>query len=160
EPGVWLVKEEPQQHAVVEAAGGSNKMSETVLVFLRSLDSKKRTRVLFVNETGRSITAFWLNYAGQEVPYGTLLSGQAKVYETYVSHPWIFRCSTSGSRMLAGDRMAHYAEEMAVAPSGGLGAALGRRGTRQPQPQRVAIMAPPPLKHSRETHAAFPADYK
>ncbi|GLC34706.1 hypothetical protein PLESTB_001231900 [Pleodorina starrii] len=176
EPGVWLLKEEVPAvdgSNVAAAPGGGDKVagnvvepkySEPAMVFLRSLNSNKRTRVLFANESGRNVTAFWLNYGGQEVVYGALLPGQAKIYETYVSHPWVFRCSETGERLVVGGRMAHFGEEAPPVPPPelglGLGLGLGRRTAPRPQPKRVAITAPPPLKHSRETHAAFPADFK
>ncbi|EFJ52264.1 hypothetical protein VOLCADRAFT_115903 [Volvox carteri f. nagariensis] len=120
EPGVWLMKDVPAAEGesasattAAAVAGGSSKavasvepkLSDPVMVFLRSLNSNQRTRVVFANESSRSVTAFWLNYGGQEVPYGALQPGQAK-------------------------------------------------------PKRVIITSPPPLQHTRETHAAFPADYK
>lgn len=63
------------------------------LAELRSLESRQRSPVQFVNRTRRNIEIFWLNFSGQQISYGTLDAAgrrlSAKAIDTFVSHPWI-----------------------------------------------------------------------
>lgn len=67
-----------------------------------------------------------------------------------MSHPWMFRCSVTGNRMVVDGRMAYYAEEMVAPPGKGLGL-LSLSNTcpsLRLQPKRVTITMPLPLEHS------------
>lgn len=48
-------------------------------VFLRSLRSAQQVSVTFVNRTAHPAVAIWLNFFGQEVAYGKLPPGEAKL---------------------------------------------------------------------------------
>lgn len=85
---------------------------------------------------------------GQEVVYGALRPGQSKVYDSYASHPWVFRCSTTDKRMMAGGRMAHYMEPPPPGDTGLLLSSSARRQAANPEPPRVHITPPPVLQHT------------
>ncbi len=48
-------------------------------VFLRSLRSAQQVSITFVNRTAHPAVAIWLNFFGQEVAYGKLPPGEAKL---------------------------------------------------------------------------------
>lgn len=45
----------------------------------------------FVNESGRTVSAFWVDTACAETYYWTLAAGESRVQQTFVGHVWRFR---------------------------------------------------------------------
>eukprot|EP00803_Ostreobium_quekettii_P006741 evm.model.scf_462.4 EVM.evm.TU.scf_462.4 scf_462:18879-19714(-) len=64
---------------------------------VRSLHSKVSTHVSFVNNLDVPVAILWLNYRGDEVLYATLRPGARYRQQTYVTHPWTFRCTRGGN---------------------------------------------------------------
>ena len=60
--------------------------------------------VRFVNRTERSIDVVWLNYEGIGVHYCTLKPGHCIDVNTFVGHPWIFRDSQTGDKLMVNSK--------------------------------------------------------
>lgn len=56
---------------------------------LRSWDGKTATTVRFVNDSGKPLMTFWLDYKGKRVPYQKLAPGASHDQPTFVTHPWV-----------------------------------------------------------------------
>ena len=56
--------------------------------------------VRFYNRTARFVDVVWLNYEGLGVKYVTLKPKQFVDINTFVGHPWIFRDSQTGEKMV------------------------------------------------------------
>ena len=56
---------------------------------IKSRSSNRRTRVTFVNRSGRRRTIMWINYQGIPQRYGVVPAGQSRSFSTFVSHPWM-----------------------------------------------------------------------
>ncbi len=56
--------------------------------------------VRFVNRTIRQVDVVWLNYEGIGVHYRSLTPNQWVDVNTYVGHPWIFRDSETGDKLV------------------------------------------------------------
>eukprot|EP00198_Chlamydomonas_reinhardtii_P004843 XP_001694179.1 predicted protein [Chlamydomonas reinhardtii] len=149
EPAVWpLPAADANADAGADSSEAPRRLSEPAMVFLRSVNSNVRSRATFVNDCTEPVTMVWLDYNGQEVVYGALRPGQSKVYDSYASHPWVFRCSTTDKRMMAGGRMAHYMEPPPPGDTGLLLSSSARRQAANPEPPRVHITPPPVLQHT------------
>ena len=46
-------------------------------------------QVNFVNQTGKTVSVYWLNYSGKRVFYKKLLAGKRYSQPTYLTHPWL-----------------------------------------------------------------------
>ena len=46
-------------------------------------------QVNFVNQTGKTVSVYWLNYSGKRVFYKKLLPGKRYSQPTYLTHPWL-----------------------------------------------------------------------
>ncbi|MBN3307995.1 von Hippel-Lindau-like protein [Amia ocellicauda] len=77
---------------------------------LRSLDSSVPTYVSFVNKCGRDAAAWWLNFSGDPTSYGIIKPGTALAMNTYITHPWVFRVSDSGAKLLANMKEVYFPE--------------------------------------------------
>ena len=56
---------------------------------IKSRNSNRRTRVTFVNKSGRRRDIMWINYQGIPQRYGVIPAGQSRTFSTFVSHPWM-----------------------------------------------------------------------
>lgn len=72
----------------------------------RSPVTRLETRILFANESGATVTLFWLDHAGVRRPYGTLRAGQVAERQTLVRHVWVVTDETGRelARFRAGER--------------------------------------------------------
>ncbi|XP_064649754.1 von Hippel-Lindau disease tumor suppressor-like [Lineus longissimus] len=66
----------------------------------KSIDTQMHSYVRFVNLTLRRVDVIWLNYQGIRVHYKTLDPEQYFNINTYVGHPWIFRDSLTGDKLV------------------------------------------------------------
>jgi hypothetical protein len=55
----------------------------------KSKVGKTHAQITFVNQTGETLSVYWLNYSGQRVFYKTLLAGKRYTQQTYLTHPWL-----------------------------------------------------------------------
>lgn len=56
--------------------------------------------VRFVNSTNRKVDVVWLNYEGQGIRYKSLDPHKYVDVNTFVGHPWTFRDSETGQKMV------------------------------------------------------------
>jgi len=49
------------------------------------------SNILFHNTSGVTVDIYWIDYYGNEAPYGTLGAGATLLQQTYVNHYWIAR---------------------------------------------------------------------
>ena len=56
---------------------------------IKSRNSNRRTRVTFVNRSGRRRDVMWINYQGAPQLFGTIPPGQSRSFTTFVGHPWM-----------------------------------------------------------------------
>ena len=56
---------------------------------LRSLSADSPTGITFVNQGGRDVRAYWIDYKGARVFYSQLSPGQRYGLNTFISHPWV-----------------------------------------------------------------------
>ena len=57
----------------------------------KSLNSSTPLDVRFDNETSQTVALYWLDFAGEEKPYGTIAPGASMPMGTYATHPWLAR---------------------------------------------------------------------
>ncbi|XP_019909172.1 von Hippel-Lindau-like protein [Esox lucius] len=69
--------------------------------FLRSLNADVKTNVHFINRSKQSARAWWLDYSGHPVSYGDIRTNELLSMTTYLTHPWVFRTSRNGAKLLA-----------------------------------------------------------
>ena len=67
---------------------------------LKSGPSVTMVMVTFVNSTERSVDVAWLDYKGQQFKVKTLQPLQRVDVNTFVGHPWIFRDSSTGDKLV------------------------------------------------------------
>ncbi|GAB1597938.1 von Hippel-Lindau disease tumor suppressor-like [Argonauta hians] len=75
-------------------------MAEAEAVRLRSQPSYQQSYVRFMNRTERQVDIVWLNYEGVSVHYKTLSSQHWVDVNTFVGHPWIFRDTNTGDKLV------------------------------------------------------------
>jgi hypothetical protein len=66
-----------------------------------SLVADTPVTILFVNNTSRTVSTYWIGYDCGAVRYSTLEPGQSYVQETFATHPWVVRAAATGE-VLAG----------------------------------------------------------
>ena len=67
---------------------------------LKSGPSMVHSLVRFLNCTVRRVEVVWLNHEGVGIRYKTLAPEQWVDVNTYVGHPWIFRDSLTGDKLV------------------------------------------------------------
>ncbi|XP_036812572.1 von Hippel-Lindau disease tumor suppressor isoform X2 [Oncorhynchus mykiss] len=77
-----------------EVVSGENKA-------LRSLNADVETHVNFINQSKQSARAWWLDYSGHPVSYGDIRTDGLLRMDTFLTHPWVFRASRNGAKLLA-----------------------------------------------------------
>lgn len=70
---------------------------------LRSEHSTYPLLVQFLNRTGRRVELIWVDYGGHWIRYKVLSPGDHFEIYTFVTHPWVFRDTVTGVRLLALD---------------------------------------------------------
>ena len=67
----------------------------------RSLESRTKSPVKFINKTGKDIEIFWLDFSGKEFSYGRIHSSEssALAINSFVTHPWIAKDCSTGQRL-------------------------------------------------------------
>ncbi|XP_071517189.1 uncharacterized protein [Panulirus ornatus] len=75
---------------------------------IRSLRSRQRSYVRFVNRTQRTVDVIWLDYNGVRQKYKTLIPGEAFKVNTFVTHPWIFRDAETTATLLVNSEEVFY----------------------------------------------------
>lgn len=70
---------------------------------LRSVRSDLMSAVTFISRTRRPVAIYWMNYEGQRVRYCVINYGDHFPLTTYESHPWIFRDSNNGDKLVTSD---------------------------------------------------------
>jgi hypothetical protein len=63
----------------------------------KAVNSRKQVDVEFKNNFSGPLEVVWLDYEGDQVPYGTLAPGGVVKMSTYVSHPWSFIYAETGN---------------------------------------------------------------
>jgi len=56
---------------------------------LRSRSSNISTEITFINDTGRSVRLYWINFEGERQLYAQIPPGQRVQQPTFAKHPWI-----------------------------------------------------------------------
>ena len=67
---------------------------------LKSGPSMVHSFVRFLNCTARRVDVVWLNHGGVGIKYRALGPNQWVDVNTYVGHPWIFRDSATGDKLV------------------------------------------------------------
>lgn len=102
----------------------------------RSWDRREATSLALENGSQSRVRVYWLNDAGEEVPYFSLDPGERGHLSTWTSHPWLFRDAASPARRLVVlDQTVFYAPRL---PPGLPGSARWRAVIREPRQQRWA----------------------
>lgn len=68
---------------------------------LRSVNSDIATHVQFINQSRHYARAWWLDFAGLPVSYGDIRPGSVSRMNTFLTHPWVFRDTRNGAKLLA-----------------------------------------------------------
>jgi len=55
----------------------------------RSTSGATESKITFVNESGRTVDLFWLDYEGDRVFYQTIPAGETREQLTWLTHPWV-----------------------------------------------------------------------
>ena len=74
----------------------------------RSLESKRFAHVTFVCRTRRKVDIFWLNFNGQKIKYATLTTGKKISFNTFHTHPWVFRDADTFDVLVANNCDEYY----------------------------------------------------
>lgn len=67
---------------------------------IRSDNSIVKSHVRFFNRMHRSIDIYWVDYQGRHVLYGTIAAVEYFDVRTFVTHPWVFRDSETGEKLV------------------------------------------------------------
>jgi len=71
-------------------------LSPAATLALRSQDGNTPTSIVFVNDYGKEIVVYWVNYTGQLVFYTFLAPNDFYIQQTYLTHPWIVYDQATG----------------------------------------------------------------
>ncbi|KAF3923472.1 hypothetical protein ABW21_db0208168 [Orbilia brochopaga] len=55
----------------------------------RSVKGDHAVKVIFINNRESAVRLWWLDYTGKRVDYGTVVKGEIREQETYITHPWV-----------------------------------------------------------------------
>ena len=83
-----------------EDSSNSGKQATHAKIGRKSLPSRVKSYIRFVNKTDRTVDVVWLNYEGLGVRFRTVPPGQFVDVNTFAGHPWIFRDSHSGDKLV------------------------------------------------------------
>jgi von Hippel-Lindau disease tumor supressor len=72
--------------SVVASSAASTCPSEAAL---RSQNSARKTRIVFLNARHGVINVFWINYQGRRQFFRSLAPGEKWSYDTFATHPWV-----------------------------------------------------------------------
>jgi len=75
----------------------------TAVAPLKSLRCDSQSLVTFISRTRRPFSVYWLDYHGNRVRYCQLGYAQQFNIRTYETHPWIFRDSETGDKLVTAD---------------------------------------------------------
>ena len=75
----------------VFTASQSEEFQLNITHVLQSVSSDTYVNLEIVNLSGATLEVFWVNFAGLELHYGTLMDGDSYMQGTYATHPWRFR---------------------------------------------------------------------
>ncbi|KAG5267266.1 hypothetical protein AALO_G00219840 [Alosa alosa] len=75
---------------------------------LKSLNSDTRTYVIFINKSSRRARAWWLDFKGKPVSYGDISPNGTLRMNTFLTHPWVFRVTENGAKLLANRQEVYY----------------------------------------------------
>lgn len=67
---------------------------------LRSTQGIRETSITFINKTQHPVMIFWIDYAGKEQFYRTLVASESYEQPTFVTHPWVVRESSRRAVLL------------------------------------------------------------
>jgi hypothetical protein len=65
-----------------------------------SLPSDNPTTITFINQSGRIVQVFWVDFSGQEQAYSTLALNEQVRQSTFVNHSWCVRDRDTGTAVL------------------------------------------------------------
>jgi hypothetical protein len=68
---------------------------------VRSLHSKYKVKVKFINVSQRPVDLYWLDFNGRRVRYNTRQPGLGNKIQmnTFITHPWVVHDSETGQRL-------------------------------------------------------------
>ena len=81
-------------------ASTQSEPEETETKKLKSGPAREMSHVRFVNHTTRRVDIIWINYVGQCVKYKTVEPRMHFDVTTFVGHPWVFRDSDTGDKLV------------------------------------------------------------
>lgn len=98
----WVVRDQNSRELLALCTGGIENftLDARERAPLRSIEGSKGVQLQFVNNAPYAVQIFWLNYQGQEQNYAELAPGASYSINTFVTHPWRVRESSSGSEVL------------------------------------------------------------
>ena len=66
----------------------------------KSTLGEQATTINFVNKSQIEVKVYWVDYTGAEKYYKTLAPGESYVQETFATHPWVARTSSTNAAVL------------------------------------------------------------
>ncbi len=97
----WLKQYDPQSYELLDEIFSGRMASEKIEWRelqdqgagsegkLTSIDSGKPSQLQVLNNSGQTLTCWWLDFNGQRVSYGTAGPGERWTMSTFVGHPWL-----------------------------------------------------------------------
>ncbi|MCC7479881.1 hypothetical protein IT575_15685 [bacterium] len=97
----WLKQYDPQSYELLDSIYSGRLLSRRIEWkrladrgaaaegSLKSLDSGQPSQIQYVNNTGGTVSYYWLDFEGKRVPYGTVEAGERGSMSTFISHPWL-----------------------------------------------------------------------
>ena len=74
----------------------------------RSTDNEHPSYVKFICRTNRRVDVYWLNFKGEKIKYATLTNGKSVCFNTWTTHPWVFRDADTFDVLVANNRDEYY----------------------------------------------------
>uniref|UniRef100_A0A383VWW0 von Hippel-Lindau disease tumour suppressor beta domain-containing protein n=1 Tax=Tetradesmus obliquus TaxID=3088 RepID=A0A383VWW0_TETOB len=129
-------------------AAGSRTWHAPVAYRLHSLNSRDICYLNITNSTPHDVRMLWLDYQGNEVAYETIAAGDVLRQQTFLTHPWLVREVTTGTRLLLNGREAlvpslqEHREQVAQQAAARQQAAQQQQGVQyQQQQQQQGVLA-------------------